>query len=241
MNPRGSGARRIACSLLALSLLVIPVPGALSQSGPFFGASDGAPSESAPGAPQYQAQEAPPGPQQYEPSAEPPPDQGPPAPASDTQPASPLQGTSGPLSPSQPGQAPQAAPGAPAPTPEPGMPPVAAPAPTGLCTLKVSTDRSTMHLMDPSSGTERKHVSLGQDRMQRAFTSPDGAWTVVLYKVRGAPQYGIIAIDLASCEPQDFVKVPAAAEAARFSPDDVTLTFPGGKEQKIGLRNKALP
>ncbi len=240
MNPRGSGARRIACSLLILSLLLVPAPVVRSQSGPFSGPSDGAQSETPPGAPQYQTQETPQGPQN-QPSAEPPAGQSPYAAPSDSQPASPLQGVPGPTSPPQTDQAPQAAPGAPAPSPDSGMPPVAAPAPTGLCTLKVSTDRSTMHLMDPVSGAERKHVSLGRDRMQRAFTSPDGAWTVVLYKVRGVPQYGIVAIDLANCEPQDFVNVPAAAEAARFSADDVTLTFPGGKEQKIGLRNKALP
>ncbi len=236
MNPRGNGARRIACSLPALLLLLITAPVAHSQSGPFFGPSDGAQPEAPPGAPQYQTREAPPGPPPQQSSAEPPPGQSPDAP-----PASPLQGSPGPTSPPQPDQAPQAAPGAPSPAPDSGIPPVAAPAPTGLCTLKVSTDRSTMQLMDPVSGTERRHVSLGQDRMQRAFTSPDGAWTVVLYKVRGVPQYGIIAVDLAKCEPQDFVNVPAAAEAARFSGEDVTLTFPGGKEQKIGLRSKALP
>lgn len=208
MNPRGSGVRRIACSLLALSLLLIPVRVVRSQSGPLFGPSDGAQSEASPGLSQEHAQEAPPEPPQPQSSAGAPPEQ---------------------------------SPDAPAPSLDAGMPPVAAPAPTGLCALKVSTDRSTMHLMDPASGTERKHVSLGRDRMQRAFTSPDGAWTVVLYKVRGVPQYGIIAIDLANCEPQDFVNVPAAAEAARFSTDEVTLTFPGGKERKVGLRNKALP
>ncbi len=236
MNPRGSGARRIACSLLALSLLLIPVP-----SGSFFGQPGGAQQDSPPGTPQSQAQGVPPGVQQLPSSADAPPDENPDASPSDAQPASPLQGTPGQMPPSQPDQATQAAPGAPAPSPDSGMPPVAAPAPTGLCTLKVSTDRSTMQLMDPVSGTERRHVSLGRDRMQRSFTSPDGAWTVVLYKVRGAPQYGVIAIDLANCEPQDSVNVPAAAEAARFSADDVTLAFPGGKEQKIGLRNKALP
>ena len=241
MNPRGTGARRIACSLLALSLFLVPVPVALSQSGPFFGPSDGAQSDAPPGAPQYQAGEAPPGPPPQPSSEEPPPGESPGAPPSDSQPASPLQGSPGPASPAQTDQAPQAAPGAPAPSPDSGMPPVAAPAPTGLCALKVSADRSTMQLMDPASGTERKHVSLGRDRMQRAFTSPDGAWTVVLYKVRGTPQYGIIAIDLANCEPQDIVNVPAAAESARFSAEEVILTFPGGKEQAIGLRNKALP
>ncbi len=237
MNMRESDARRIiACSLLALSLLLIPVP-----SGSFFGPAGGAQSEAPPGEPQSQTQEGPPGPQQYQSPADAPPEQSPDTSPSGSQPASPLQGPAGPMSPAQPDQATQAAPDAAAASPDSGMPPVAAPAPTGLCALKVSTDRSTMQLMDPVSGAERRHVSLGRDRMQKAFTSADGAWTVVLYKVRGAAQYGIIAIDLANCEPQDFVKVPAAAEAARFSAEEVTLTFPGGKEQTIGLRNKALP
>lgn len=108
----------------------------------------------------------------------------------------------------------------------------------GPCTVKLSTDRSTIYLMDPS-GTERKHVSLGQDRVQKVFNSPDGAWSVAIFKIRGAPQYGFVALELGKCEEQLPVDVPSVARAAAFDQGEVVLTFEGG-EQRFTLKNQII-
>lgn len=100
--------------------------------------------------------------------------------------------------------------------------------PAGPCTVKLSADRSTVHLMDASGSTELKHVSLGQDRVQKVFNSPDGTWSVAIYKIRGAQQYGFIALDLAKCEEQQAVDVPSIASAAAFGQGEVVLTFETG-------------
>jgi hypothetical protein len=109
--------------------------------------------------------------------------------------------------------------------------------PAGFCTVKLSADRSTVHLMDASGGTEQKHVSLGQDRVQKVFNSPDGAWSVAIYKIRGAQQYGFIALDLTKCEEQQAVDVPSIASAAAFGQGEVVLTFENG-EKRFRLENQ---
>ena len=121
-------------------------------------------------------------------------------------------------------------------------PPQVLPAPGGSqsggpCAVKLSTDRSTIHLMDPD-GTERKHVPLGQDRVQKVFTSPDGAWSLAIYKIRGEPQYGFIALDLAKCEEQPPVDLPSIASSASFDQGEVVLSLEKG-EQRFKLKNQA--
>jgi hypothetical protein len=111
--------------------------------------------------------------------------------------------------------------------------------PGGFCTVKLSTDRSTIHLVDAPGGTERKHVSLGQDRIQKVFNSPDGMWSVAIYKIRGAQQYGFIAVDLAKCEDQLPVEVPSVASAAAFDQGEVVLTFETG-EKRFKLKNQTI-
>lgn len=105
--------------------------------------------------------------------------------------------------------------------------------------MALSKDRSTIHLMDASGSTERKHVSLGEDRVQKVFNSPDGAWSVAIYKIRGAPQYGFIALDLAKCEEQLPVDVPSVASAAAFDQGEVVLTFETG-EKRFRLKNQTI-
>lgn len=119
-------------------------------------------------------------------------------------------------------------------------PPQLLPAPGGSqqggpCAVKLSADRSTIFLMDPD-GTERKHVPLGQDRVQKVFTSPEGAWSLAVYKIRGAPQYGFIAVDLAKCEEQTPVDLPSIASSASFGQGEVVLSLEKG-EQRFKLEN----
>jgi len=92
--------------------------------------------------------------------------------------------------------------------------------------------------MDPA-GTEQKHVSLGQDRVQKVFTSPDGAWSVAIYKIRGVQQYGFIALDLAKCEEQLPVDLPSMASTAAFDQGDIVLFLATG-EQRFRLKNQVI-
>jgi hypothetical protein len=109
--------------------------------------------------------------------------------------------------------------------------------PSGPCSVKLSTDRSTILLTDPASGVERNHLSLGSDRVQRVFTSPDGAWGVAVYKVRGVAQFGFIALDLKACEDQMPVELPAPAASAGFEQDEVVLKLEKGAVQRFPLKN----
>ena len=105
------------------------------------------------------------------------------------------------------------------------------------CNAELSTDRSTIALIDRVSRQELRHVALGQDRVQKLYTAPDTTWSVALAKVRGAERFYFIAIDLAQCEAQDAVVVGAKAEEATFSGAEVVLKV-GGNEQRFALRNK---
>ena len=104
--------------------------------------------------------------------------------------------------------------------------------------MKLSKDRSTISLIDPA-GTERKHISLGQDRVQKFFNSPDGAWGVAIYKIRGMQQYGFIALDLTKCEEQPAVDIPSIASAAAFDQGEVVLSLEKG-EQRFKLKNEGI-
>ncbi len=108
--------------------------------------------------------------------------------------------------------------------------------PSGPCTVKLSKDRSTIKLINPG-GTERKHVSLGQDRVQKLFNSPDGAWSVAIFKIRGEPKYGFIALDLTQCEEQPAVDIPSIASEAVFDQGEVVLSLEKG-EQRFKLKNE---
>ena len=109
----------------------------------------------------------------------------------------------------------------------------------GSCTVKLSVDRSTLNLVDANTGSERKHLSLGQDRVQKVFSSPDNAWSVAVYKIRGAQQYGFIALELAKCEDQLPVDLPAVPTEARFDQAEVVLTI-DNKEKRFRLRNSRM-
>ncbi len=108
---------------------------------------------------------------------------------------------------------------------------------SGPCGVKLSTDRSTLYLTDPANGVERKQLSLGSDRVQRVFTSPDKAWSVAIYKVRGVSQFGFIALDLTACEDQMPVELPALVTAASFDNGEVVLKLEKGATQRFPLQN----
>ena len=110
--------------------------------------------------------------------------------------------------------------------------------PSGPCTVKLSKDRSTINLINPA-GTERKHIPLGPDRVQKLFNSPDGAWCVAIFKIRGEPQYGFIALDLTKCEEQLPVDIPSIASAAAFDQGEVVLSLEKG-EQRFKLKSEGI-
>ena len=126
--------------------------------------------------------------------------------------------------------APGAFPTAPAPAP-------AQPAAGPACILKLSPDRSTLRLLDASGVSEKRYVSLGQDRVQHVYNSADGAWSVAIYKIRGEAQFGFIAVDLANCQDQEPVGLPGPATAARVEAGEVTFQFENGKSHKFSLKN----
>jgi hypothetical protein len=95
--------------------------------------------------------------------------------------------------------------------------------------------------MDSATGTERKHISLGQDRVQKVFSSPDGGWSVALFKIRGVSQYGILPVDLGKCEEQDIAELPSSASSASFEGEEIVLKLEKKGEQRLKLRNKSLP
>ena len=105
--------------------------------------------------------------------------------------------------------------------------------------MKLSPDRSIIRLVDSNSGSERKQLSLGQDRVQKVYSSPDNAWSIAVYKIRGAPQYGFIALDLGKCEDQLPVDLPAIPSEARFDQAEVALMI-DGREKRFPLKNSRM-
>lgn len=110
----------------------------------------------------------------------------------------------------------------------------------GPCTVKISGDRSVVSLVDSASGQTRNHIALNPDRVQKVFTSPDASWSLVMFKVRGRQQFGLIPVDLAECEVQDSIDIPVAAQSAQFEGDEVVLLYPDGKGHKVRLRKSGL-
>lgn len=108
----------------------------------------------------------------------------------------------------------------------------------GPCTTRTSADRSTIQLVD-AAGQNRSHVSLGRDRVQKTYSSPDGAWEIVVFKVRGEQVFGAIAIDLRGCQAGESTDLPALPEDVSFSGEEATLLGPGGATKRILLTRKA--
>jgi hypothetical protein len=113
----------------------------------------------------------------------------------------------------------------------PTAPAPAAPPSGGPCRLVVSPDRSTLQLADAGTRAVRQHVPLGENRVQKVFDSPDGAWALAIFKVRGVAQFAAIGVNLARCEAGEPVDVPAVASAVQFEGVEVVLTFDGAAQR----------
>ena len=123
--------------------------------------------------------------------------------------------------------------------PQPGSEPAAAiVAPTrsaaaGNCRVEPAPDRQSVTLLG-ADALARLHVPLGEFRVQQVIHSPDGRWAVAFTKLRGQPQFAVMTLDLARCEPQNTIDLPAAGDDARFEGDDAIVTLAGG-ERRVRL------
>jgi hypothetical protein len=124
------------------------------------------------------------------------------------------------------------------PQPAPSEPAAAIVAPTrsavaGNCRVEPAPDRQSVSLLGPDA-LPRLHVPLGEFRVQQVIHSPDGRWAVAFTKLRGQPQFALITLDLARCEPQNTIDLPSAGDDARFEGDDAIVTLAGG-ERRVRL------
>jgi hypothetical protein len=106
----------------------------------------------------------------------------------------------------------------------------------GNCRAQPSPDRQTLMLVSGAEALARHHVPLGEFRSQQIVHSPDGRWAVVFTKLRGAPQFAALTIDLERCEMQRTIEIPATGEDARFEGDEAVLRLSEG-ELRVGLRD----
>lgn len=95
-------------------------------------------------------------------------------------------------------------------------------APGGACRVQPSPDRQSMSLLGPD-GQPRRHVGLGDFRVQRVVHSPDGRWAVAVTKLRGEPQYAATAVDLTRCEPAHTIDLPDDGSDVVFEADNARI------------------
>jgi hypothetical protein len=106
---------------------------------------------------------------------------------------------------------------------------------SGHCRADPAPDRQSVSLLG-ADALPRTHVPLGEYRVQQVIHSPDGRWAVAFTKLRGQPRFAVMTFDLARCEPQNTVDLPAAADDARFDGDDAVVTLASG-ERRVKLAN----
>ena len=106
-------------------------------------------------------------------------------------------------------------------------------APGGTCRAQPSPDRQSMSLLGPD-GQPRRHLPLGDFRVQQVVHSPDGMWAVAYTKLRGEPQFAAMTLDLTRCETTNTVDLPAAGEDVRFEGDSAVLQLAQG-ERRVRL------
>lgn len=110
----------------------------------------------------------------------------------------------------------------------------------GGCKIQLSEDRTSIALIDPS-GQETEHVSLGQDRVQKIFKSPDGNWHVVVFKVRQRQEFGAIAINMVECDAQETRDIRAMPVQIEFQGSEMVLMYQGNASERSALSNKNRP
>lgn len=103
-------------------------------------------------------------------------------------------------------------------------------APGGTCRVQPSPDRQSMSLLGPD-GQPRRHLPLGDFRVQQVVHSPDGMWAVAYTKLRGEPQFAAMTLDLTRCETTNTVDLPAAGEAVRFEADSAIVQMTQGERR----------
>jgi hypothetical protein len=105
----------------------------------------------------------------------------------------------------------------------------------GLCRVQPSPDRHTLSLVGPD-GLPRRHIPLGEFRVQRVVHSDDGSWAVALTKLRGEAQFAAMTLDLARCETANTADLPATGDDVRFESDSVVVRLAQG-ERRVPLRS----
>jgi hypothetical protein len=119
---------------------------------------------------------------------------------------------------------------------QPAAPMTATPsAAGGNCRVQPSPDRQTVSLVGPD-GLARRHVPLGEFRVQRVVHADDGAWAIVLTKLRGENQFAAMTFDLARCETANTVDLPATGEDVRFEGDAAVVRMAQG-ERRVPLKS----
>ena len=113
------------------------------------------------------------------------------------------------------------------------VPPRAAP---GACRVQLTPDRQALMLVSGTEALARQHAPLGEFRAQQVVHSPDGRWAVAYTKLRGAPQYAAMTIDLERCEVERVIELDAAGQDVRFEGDEAVLSLSNG-ERRLALRD----
>ncbi len=108
---------------------------------------------------------------------------------------------------------------------------------TGLCRLDAAPDRQNLSLLG-ADALPRKHVPLGEFRVQQLLHSPDGRWSLALLKLRGRAQHALMTFDLSRCESQATVELEGLPEDARFEVDAALLRV-AGRELRIPLIDRS--
>lgn len=109
---------------------------------------------------------------------------------------------------------------------------------SGNCRLEAAPDKQTLSLVG-SDALAKKHVPLGEFRVQQTVHAPDGRWAVALVKLRGQAQYAVMSFDLTRCEPQVTQDLGSVPLDARFESDAAVISLQGS-EQRVPLTNRSL-
>lgn len=119
----------------------------------------------------------------------------------------------------------------------PAAPMIATPSTApGNCRVQSSPDRQSLSLLG-ADGLPRRHVPLGEFRVQRVVHSGDGAWAVAITKLRGENQFAAMTLDLARCETANTMDLPAAGDEVRFEADAVVVRL-GQAERRVPLKSE---
>jgi len=108
-----------------------------------------------------------------------------------------------------------------------------------LCRVQPSAERQALALVSGEPPLPREHVPLGEFRAQQVVHSPDGRWAVAFTKLRGAPQFAALTLDLERCSVQRTIELPGAGQDAVFEGTEAVLRYVGG-EQRVPLADRSV-